>query len=60
MMTIKIAHLEEIYDALADAIDRAPPERRELMLVKLVLLLAQDTADPVHFRALADTALHDL
>jgi len=60
MMTIKVADLEEIYDALADTIDRAPPERRELVLVKLVLLLAQDTTDPARFRTLADTALQDL
>jgi len=59
-MTIKLADLEEAYDALAEAIDRTPPDRRELMLVKLVLLQARDAADPARLRALAEIALQDL
>lgn len=38
--------LERIYEALADAIDRTGREREAVMLARLVLLLAQDSADP--------------
>ncbi|ALS60037.1 hypothetical protein [Pandoraea norimbergensis] len=41
-----IAGLEEIYDTLALAIDAAPEDRRELLLAKLALLLANDVGDP--------------
>ncbi|VVD68498.1 hypothetical protein PIN31009_00481 [Pandoraea iniqua] len=41
-----IAGLEEIYDTLALAIDAAPADRRELLLAKLALLLANEISDP--------------
>jgi len=43
---IAIAGLEEIYDTLALAIDAAPADRRELLLAKLALLLANEIGDP--------------
>ncbi|VVE64161.1 hypothetical protein PCA31118_01513 [Pandoraea captiosa] len=41
-----IAGLEDIYDTLALAIDAAPEDKRELLLAKVVLLLANDVGDP--------------
>ncbi|WP_353192451.1 DUF2783 domain-containing protein [Pandoraea pnomenusa] len=41
-----IAGLEEIYDALALAIDAVPDDKRELLLAKIALLLANEIADP--------------
>ncbi|AJP56082.1 hypothetical protein UC34_01900 [Pandoraea vervacti] len=41
-----IAGLEDIYDTLALAIDAAPEDKRELLLAKIVLLLANDVGDP--------------
>ncbi|BDD91596.1 DUF2783 domain-containing protein [Pandoraea sp. XJJ-1] len=41
-----IAGLEEIYDTLALAIDAAPDDKRELLLAKVVLLLAHEIDDP--------------
>ncbi len=41
-----IAGLEDIYDTLALAIDAAPQDKRELLLAKIVLLLANDLRDP--------------
>ena len=41
-----IAGLEDIYDTLALAIDAAPQDKRELLLAKVVLLLANDLRDP--------------
>ncbi|QHE90665.1 hypothetical protein PI93_001670 [Pandoraea fibrosis] len=43
---IAIAGLEEIYDALALAIDAAPEDKRELFLAKVALLLAHEIRDP--------------
>ncbi|VVD86228.1 hypothetical protein PEP31012_01368 [Pandoraea eparura] len=39
------AGLEEIYDTLALAIDAAPQDKRELLLAKVVLLLAHEIPD---------------
>ena len=38
--TLKLPGLEAVYDALAQAIDQAGPERTELLLVKLALFAA--------------------
>lgn len=55
MLTLKLAELEQLYDDLAAAIDRAPEGRSELMLVKLALLLAQALGDAAQVqRCLAD------
>ncbi|MGO2452029.1 DUF2783 domain-containing protein [Pseudomonas taetrolens] len=52
--------LEQVYDRLADALDQAMADKRELFLVKLALLCAQELGDPGQFHMLSDTALKDL
>lgn len=52
--------LEALYDQLAEAIDAAGPERSELMLTKLVLLLAQDLGDAPRVATLIHSAGTDL
>ena len=54
------AQAEAGYDALAEAIDRAPAGRSELMLVKLALLLAQELGDGARVAELIEVALRDL
>ena len=58
--TLSVPGLEAVYDALAEAIDRAGPERSELFLVKLALLNAQALGDPDRFKAQIEVALKDL
>ncbi len=58
--TLTIPGLEQVYDALATAIDAAGPEKTELFLVKLALLNAHALADPAVFQAHIDAALKDL
>ncbi|MDO9253741.1 MAG: DUF2783 domain-containing protein [Hydrogenophaga sp.] len=57
---LTIPGLEQVYDALATAIDAAGEHKSELFLVKLALLNAQALADPVVFQAHIDAALKDL
>lgn len=57
---LPLAGLEAVYDALAQAIDRAGPARSELFLVKLALLLAHDVGDAARVQALIEDALRDL
>lgn len=52
--------LEQVYDALATAIDTAGAEKTELFLVKLALLNAHALADPAVFQSQIDAALKDL
>ena len=47
-------------ERLAETLDQAPPEKSELLLAKLALLLAQDLGDADRFAALAQAALQDL
>jgi len=58
--TLSIPGLEAVYDRLAEAIDRAGPDRSELFLVKLALLQAQALGDPARFAAQVEAALKDL
>lgn len=58
--SLTIPGLESVYDALANAIDRAGAQRSELFLVKLALLQAQALGDPVRFGELVETALQNL
>jgi hypothetical protein len=60
MPGLTLPDLESVYDLLAEAIDRAPEGRSELMLTKLVLLLAQELGDRAHVEALVASALEDL
>lgn len=58
MSGLPIADLEAVYDALAQAIDAAGPEKSELLLTKLALLLAQATGQrDVVLQAITDAAL---
>ena len=52
--------LEAYWEALADAIDQAGPEKAELFLAKLALVLGRETGDPVRCRELINDALEDL
>lgn len=58
--TLTLPGLEQVYDALASAIDAVGPGKTELFLVKLALLNAHALADPAVFQAHIDTALKDL
>lgn len=53
---IAIEDLEEVYDALANAIDSAPEHKRELFLVKLALLNANALNDKEDFIAMIHQA----
>lgn len=57
---LSIADLERVYQRLADAIDAVPADRGELLLVKVVMLLANELADRAKVEALIATALQDL
>jgi hypothetical protein len=57
---LDIAVLENVYDALAQAIDQAGSDKSELFLVKLALLNAQALGDPKVFEANIESALRDL
>jgi hypothetical protein len=57
---LTIADLETVYDALAQAIDRAGQEKAALFLVKLALLNANALADAARFQQHLELALNDL
>lgn len=57
---LSIAGLEVVYDALAQAIDTAGPEKAELFLVKLALLNANALGDASLFQQHLSAALQDL
>lgn len=57
--TLPLPDLEQVYDELAEAIDRAG-DHRELFLAKLALLLANELGDRRRLAALIATALADL
>ncbi|MEY4737506.1 MAG: hypothetical protein RL302_1825 [Pseudomonadota bacterium] len=60
MPALNIAGLEQVYDALANAIDAAGPEKTELFLVKLALLQANVIGDPQRVQTHIEAALKDL
>ncbi|MDM1757707.1 MULTISPECIES: hypothetical protein [Acinetobacter] len=55
-MSISIEHLEKVYDHLAETIDAVPLEKRELFLVKLALLSANQIQDSAIFQQLIHQA----
>ena len=57
---LTVPALEQVYDALATAIDQAGPEKATLFLVKLALLNANALADAGVFEAHVAAALRDL
>ncbi|MDM1768027.1 hypothetical protein [Acinetobacter sp. 226-4] len=56
MSTISIQDLEKVYDHLAESIDAIPAEKRELFLVKLALLSANQIQDGATFLQLINQA----
>lgn len=60
MKSLSVHDLEQVYDALALAMDQATPAKSELFLVKLALLAAHEIGDGRRFQALAESALQDL
>lgn len=58
--SLTVPGLEQVYDALATAIDQAGPDKTELLLVKLALLQAQALGDPAQFQRQLEEALNDL
>ena len=60
MSTLTLPDLEQVYDRLAEAIDAVPPDRRELMLAKLALLLAQALGDRPTIERQIEAACRDL
>ncbi len=55
-MSISIDHLEKVYDHLAESIDAVPEDKRELFLVKLALLSANQIQDSLVFQQLINQA----
>ena len=60
MKTLQTNELEQIYDDLATAIDQVPASKRELFLAKLVMLLANEAADPKRLGTPLDVARQNL
>jgi hypothetical protein len=56
MSTISIPDLEKVYDQLAESIDSISVEKRELFLVKLALLSANQIKDACVFTQLIQQA----
>lgn len=52
--------LEKLWEALAEAITAAGPERESLFLAKLALLLGREVGDMPRIERLIATALRDL
>jgi hypothetical protein len=58
--SLAVEDLESIWERLAEAIDRAGPEREALFLSKLAVLLADALGDRARAERLIETALEDL
>lgn len=52
--------LETVYDAIAEAVDAAPAERRELFLAKLAFVLAELVGDAGEVAEAIEAAARDL
>lgn len=60
MATLQIAGLEQVYDELAQALDRVGEPHSERFLVKVALLLAQEVGDAARVVELLGAAEQDL
>ncbi|MCF8480988.1 MAG: hypothetical protein K9H25_11195 [Rhodospirillum sp.] len=58
--TVSTADLEQIYDHLAEAIDRAGLDKDRLFLAKLSLALSTMVADPARVAQAIEASLRDL
>ena len=56
MNAISIPDLEQVYDLLAETLDAVPEQKRELFLVKLALLSANQIQDGAVFLQLIHQA----
>ena len=56
MNAISIPDLEQVYDLLAETLDAVPEQKRELFLVKLALLSANQIQDGAAFLQLIHQA----
>lgn len=54
------SEVETVYEALARQIDATPPDRRELFLAKLALLLAHELGDATRVTHLVTEAAQSL
>jgi hypothetical protein len=54
------SEIEALWEALAEAVDQAGPEREALFLAKLTLLLGREVGDLNRVLALLAVALRDL
>ncbi len=59
-MSEQVENLESLWERLAEAIDRAGPEREVLFLSKLAFLLGNELQDAARVEQLIETALQDL
>ncbi|QZI71686.1 DUF2783 domain-containing protein [Pseudomonas protegens] len=60
MSTLTLEELEQVYDVLAQSLDKASAAKAELFLVKLALLSAQALGSAQRFNELVESALQDL
>lgn len=58
--TLANPQLEEIYDLLAESIDKAGEDKRALFLAKLALALANMVGDPREVARAVEASLRDL
>ena len=58
--SLAVEDLEAVWERLAEAIDRAGPEREALFLSKLAVLLADAVGDRARVERLIEAALEDL
>ncbi|CAG2158257.1 DUF2783 domain-containing protein [Cupriavidus numazuensis] len=58
--TLSIPGLEDVYDTLATAIDKAGADKAQLFLVKLALLNANALGSPEQFQQHVQVALKSL
>jgi hypothetical protein len=58
--SLTVPDLEDVYDALATAIDQVGPEKSELFLVKLALMNAHALGQAQVFKAHIAAALRDV
>ena len=58
--SLAVEDLEAVWERLAEAVDRAGPEREALFLSKLAVLLADALGDRARVERLIQAALEDL
>lgn len=58
--SLAVEDLEAVWERLAEAVDRAGPEREALFLAKLAVLLADALGDRARVERLMEAALEDL